>query len=410
MTAISSTSTAARPNLADPDTYADGPPHELFIELRATTPVYWQEMSGSAGYWAILRHADVETVARQPLLFSSAAGGVVLEDLDPPRLEQMRGMLLAMDPPRHRVVRKPLTARLTPRALAHLEDDIRTICREVFEEAAERGTVEFVHDVAAHLPTRVVGRLMGLPREDWDRVHRLAERITHGQDPDFTAEAGTAADASAEMGGYAYQLAISRQPAADAADNLTDFLLTSMDPVEFATLFVQLVTAGQDTTQTLLSSGLLALIGHRDQLERLRADAALIPSAVEEMARWANPLHYFRRTATADTELNGQPIRAGDKVAMYYTSANRDESVFCDAQQFDVGRTPNKHLSFGQAEHFCVGVHLARLESRIFFAELLRGFHDFELAGEPRRLRSNLNNSYKSLPIHLTPSATKLAF
>lgn len=403
MTAISDTrAVSPRPNLADPDTYADGPPHELFAELRATSPVYWQEMSDAAGYWAILKHADVETVARQPLLFSSAAGGVVLEDLDPPRLEQMRGMLLAMDPPRHRVVRKPLTARLTPRALAHLTEDIRAICREVFAEAADRGTVEFVHDVAAHLPTRVVGRLMGLPRADWDRVHRLAERITHGQDPDFIEAGGTAADASTEMGAYAYDLAVSRPPADGPADNLTDVLLTSMDPVEFATVFVQLVTAGQDTTQTLLSSGLLALIEHRDQLAALRADPGLIPAAVEEIARWANPLHYFRRTAIADTELRGVPIKAGDKLALYYTSANRDEDVFPDPDRFDVHRRPNRHLSFGLAEHFCLGVHLARLEGRVFFEELLATFPTIELTGTPRRTRSNLNNALKSLPVRLT--------
>jgi cytochrome P450 len=174
-----------------------------------------------------------------------------------------------------------------------------------------------------------------------------------------------------------------------------------MDAVEFATLFVQLVTAGQDTTQTMLSSGLLALLDHPGQLADLRDDPALLPSAVEEIVRWANPLHYFRRTATQDTELRGQQIRAGDAVAMYYTSANRDEDVFDDAQRFDIRRTPNKHLSFGQAEHFCVGVHLARLEGRIFFEELLRRFPLIEMSGEPRRLRSNLNNSLKALPVSM---------
>jgi cytochrome P450 len=388
-------------DLSSPDTYLDEPPHDYLAELRATDPVHWQEMSdGGRGYWAVLRHADVEHVARQPLVFSSAVGGVVLEDLAPSQLEQMQGMLLAMDPPRHRTVRKPLTHRLTPRAVSALDDDIRGICQDVFNEAAERREMEFVSDVAAHLPTRVIGKMMGLPRPDWERVHSLAEQVTHGQDPEYAASEGGAGAASAEMGMYAYQFAVDRM-AGEPRDDLTGVLLATMDPVEFATLFVQLVTAGQDTTQTMLSSGMQALIEHPDQLAAVRADASLVPGAIEEILRWANPLHYFRRTATEDATLGGQSIRAGDKVAMYYTSANRDEAVFDDAQAFDIRRTPNKHLSFGQAEHFCLGAHLARLEGKIFFTELLAMFASIDLAGRPRRLRSNLNNALRSLPVNL---------
>jgi cytochrome P450 len=351
----------------------------------------------------VLKHHDVETVARQPLLYSSAERGIVLEDLEGERLEQMRGMLLAMDPPKHRQVRKPLTPRMTPRALSGLADGIREICGDIFNAAAEAGTVEFVDEVAAALPTRVVGALMGLPREDWERVHRMSEAITHGQDPDYASTSGDAGDATTAMGMYAYQFATdraSREPVGDG--DITDAMLGVMDPVAFAMLFIQLVTAGQDTTQTLLSSGLLALMDHPEQLELLRAEPDRIPAAIEEMVRWANPLHYFRRTATEDTQLGDTKIAKGDAVAMYYTSCNRDEDVFADSQAFDITRTPNKHLGFGQAEHFCVGVHLARLEGRIFFEELLNRFSSFEQAGEPKRLRSNLNNSYKALPITLT--------
>ena len=390
-------------DLADPDFYADGPPHALIAEARRTTPVLWQDMpDGQPGFWAILRHADVAAVARDPRTFSSERGGVVLEDLDPPRLEQMRGMLLAMDPPRHRTYRRPLVPRLNPRAVARLTDDIRAICREVFAAAAEAEAVEFVTDVAAHLPTRVVGALMGLPRVDWERIHALAEQITHGQDPDSVRAASSPADATREMGAYAWELATSRAATDGHGDDLTSALLAHMSAVEYATLFVQLVTAGQDTTQTLLSSGLLELLRHPDEMAKLRADSSLVPSAVEEMLRYANPLHYFRRTATRDVELHGVRIRAGDKVAMYYTSANRDEEVFADPQRFDVTRSPNPHLSFGQAEHFCIGVHLARLEARVFFTELLATFPRIEPAGAPRRLRSNLNNSLRSLPVRLS--------
>jgi cytochrome P450 len=390
-------------DLSNPDTYLDGPPHEYFAELRGSDPVHWQEMADQPGYWAILKHADVEQVARQPVLFSSALGGVVLEDLAARQLEQMRGMLLAMDPPRHRDARKPLTPRLTPRAVAALAEEIRSICREVFAAAAEQGDVEFVHDVTAHLPTRVIGKMMGLPAQDWQRIHDLAELMTHGQDPEYTATATSAGDASTEMGMYAYQLATTRLEA-EPLDDLTGVLLATMDPVEFAMLFVQLVTAGQDTTQTMLSSGMHALLSHPDQLASVRADPSRISDAVEEILRWANPLHYFRRTATSNTSLGSQQIWAGDKVAMYYTSANRDEDVFDDPQAFDITRSPNRHLSFGQAEHFCLGAHLARLEGTIFFGELLDTFASIELVGTPRRLRSNLNNALRTLPVRLTPA------
>jgi len=174
-----------------------------------------------------------------------------------------------------------------------------------------------------------------------------------------------------------------------------------MTDIQFGSFFVQLVTAGNDTTRTMLSSGLHALLQHPDQLAELRADPSLIPAAVEEILRWANPLHYFRRTATADTELGGASIRTGDKVAMIYTSANRDETVFLRPQEFDIHRDPNPHLSFGTGEHFCLGIHLARLEGRVFFEELLARFPTIELTGEPRRQRSNLNNALKELPVRL---------
>jgi cytochrome P450 len=204
------------------------------------------------------------------------------------------------------------------------------------------------------------------------------------------------------MGVYAYSFAVERAAMADPPDDLTTVLLGVHDPVAFASLFVQLVTAGQDTTATLLSSGLLALLQQPDQLALLRADESVLPTAVEELLRFANPLHYFRRTATQDTEIRGISIRAGDKVAMYYTSANRDEDVFAGPQRLDVTRSPNRHLSFGVAEHFCVGAHLARLEARVFLAELLATYSSIALAGPPVRLRSNLNNALRSLPVRLS--------
>jgi cytochrome P450 len=393
-------------DIYSPEAYADGPPHELFGELRHTDPVHWQDMPDQPGYWAVLKHADVEHVARHPTLFSASEGGVVLENLDAPRLEQMRNMLLAMDPPRHRDYRQPLVKRFMPRVIVELEERVRAITRDILGEAAERSEVEFVHDVTSHLPARVIGELVGLPREDWDRIHHLAELITHSQDPDYVTSADSAGDGTTQMAMYAIEFAARRREE-EPRDDLTDLLLTQdfggtrMTDIDYGIFFVQLVTAGNDTTQTMLSSGLLALLHHPDQLAAVRADPALIPGAVEEILRWANPLHYFRRTATEDTAIRDVPIKVGDKVAMYYTSANRDEEVFVDPQRFDIRRKPNPHLSFGTAEHFCLGAHLARLEGRVFFEELFATFPSIELTGEPRRLRSNLNNAFKSLPVKL---------
>ena len=390
-------------DLYDPDGYVAGPPHETFAELRRTQPVYFQAMEGEPGYWAVLKHADLVHVAREPTLFSASEGGVMLENLDAAQLEMMRNMLLAMDPPRHGDFRRPIAPRFKARVIAEMEPQIRAICREIMADAAHRGDVEFVHDVTSALPSRVIGQLMGLPPDDLPFIHRLAEMNTSGQDADYASDVS---QGTIDMAMYAMQFAATRraeQPRADLTTLLleTDFNGHVMSDIDFASFFVQLVTAGNDTTKTMLASGLLVLLQHEEQLAALRADPSLIPGAVEEILRYANPLHYFRRTATVDTELRGVKIARGDKVAMYYTSANRDEDVFADPQRFDIRRHPNPQLSFGIAEHFCLGVHLARLEGKVFFEELLSTFPNIELAGEPVRVRSNLNNALKALPIRL---------
>ena len=406
-------------DIFDPDTYVDGPPHEAFAELRRTDPVHWQEMDGGSGCWAVLRHADVSHVAKHPNVFSASLGGVVVEDLEPEQLSMMRMMLLAMDPPGHARYRRPLVPHFGRQAVADLEDRVRSICREVLAmtgEQAGQDDVEFVHDVCAMLPSQVVGELFGIPRQDWGRIQRWAELSTSSQDAEISG-GDDASSGSVEMAMYAIEFAAERRRTAERVDevekvdDLTSLILGTsfgegeeqamMSDVDFGSFFVQLVTAGNDTTKTMLSSGLHALVTHPDQLDAVRADPSLIPGAVEEVLRWANPLHYFRRTAARDTELSGTKIDAGQKVAMVYTSANRDEDAFEHPQRFDVRREPNPHLSFGIAEHFCLGAHLARLEGRVFFEELLAAFGSIELAGEPTRVRSNLNNGFKRLPVRL---------
>jgi len=392
--------------IADPDTYIVAPPHERFDELRATDPVTWVEMDDEPGYWAVLRHADVVHVAKSSSVFSASAGGIVVEDLDPVSLENMRDMLLAMDPPRHTAYRKPVAPEFKARVIGELEGRIRAVVATILDRGDAMGPeLEFVHDVCAKLPSQILGELMGLPAADWPTIHAMAERNSGGQDPDVAGESNRGS-AAAEMAMYAMQFAAARRGSGPRGD-LTDVLLGEefdghlMTDVDFARFFVQMVTAGNDTTRSMLSSGTLALLMHRDQLDALVGRPDRLPLAVEEILRWANPLHYFRRTATVDTELGGRTIAAGDKVAMIYTAANRDPAVFDDPHRFDTTRNPNPHLSFGIATHFCLGVHLARLEGRVFFEEVLARWPAIELAGEPTRQRSNLNNSLKTLPVRI---------
>lgn len=354
--------TAPVPDLYDRAQYADGAPHALLAELRRTSPVHWQDIPGQAGYWTLLRHADVAWASRHPELLSSELGGITVEDMDADALDGMRQMLLGVD-----VVR-----------------------------------------LAAQLPTRIVGGMLGLPRADWDHLHGLAAaaaRSVSGDDADANL------DAIAELASYALQHAASRRRAtgadADPPADLTTLILhgsfdgRQLDDLEFALLFVQLFVAANDTTVGMLAGGVHTLLDHPDQLADLRADPSLVGSAVEEVLRYANPLHYFRRTATTDLEIGGQVIRAGDKVALHYTSANRDEAVFADPQRFDIRRSPNPQISFGLGEHYCLGVHLARLEGAVFFSELLATFPHLERAGDARRTASNFNNGLDALPVRV---------
>ena len=406
--AIDQRSRPANLDIYDPDRYVDGVPHDVFDYLRVHDPVFWQDMPDGPGYWAVLKHADVVEVARQPNLYSASEGGVVLEDLAPDQLAMMRDMLLAMDPPRHTGYRQPLAQSFKARVIGKLEGRVREIVATILDQAQQAGDVEFVHDVTSFLPSQIVGELMGLPKEDLPQINRWAEMNTSGQDPDLNPESyANPQNASRDMAIYAMGWAARRRQEAPRED-LTSLILGSefngryMTDADFGSFFVQLVTAGNDTTKTMLSSGLEALLDHPDQLAALRRDRSLIAGAVEEILRYANPLHYFRRTATGNVTLRGVDINEGDKVAMYYSSANRDEDVFPEPHRFDIRRQPNPHLSFGIATHFCLGVHLARLEGRVFFEELLARFATIEMTAPPVRTRSNLNNALKSMPVRLT--------
>lgn len=400
-----STIDAGKVDIYDPDWYVSGDVHGTFAELRRTDPVHWQDIPGEAGYWAVLRHADVVHVARHPEIYSAWLGSVVLEDLEPERLEQMRHMLLVMDPPQHTAYRQPLAPHFGARVIGRMEEQIRNRCRAILQAAGEKGEVDFCHEVAGPLPAQIIAEIMGLPQEDTPQIQQWAEVQTSGQDEEVVGS--YEGNASVEMAIYGMQLAAQRR-AEGRKEDITSLLLEStfedgkqMTDIDFGSFFVQLVTAGNDTTKTMMSCGTYELIARPDQLQALRDDYSLIPGAVEEMLRFCNPLHYFRRTATQDAELGGKQIKAGDKVAMMYTAANRDPEVFEDPDRFDIRRHPNPHLSFGIGAHFCLGAHLARLEAKIFFEELLATFRTIEPAGEPARVRSNLNNGFKRMPVRL---------
>jgi cytochrome P450 len=399
-------SAAASVDIYDPDLYVDGPIHEIFAELRRTDPVHWQPMPDEPGYWAVLKHGDLTHVARRPDLFSAEEMGVILENPEPEQLAQSRNMLLMMDPPRHSAYRKPLAESFQAKVIAQMEPRIRELCRQIFDRVGE-GDVEFVHEVAGSLPSQVVGELVGIPEEDWAQIREWAEQSTSAQDPELAGDNYSNGSGTTDMAIYAMQFAARRRQEPPRED-LASLILAGnfgdgpMSDIEFGSFFVQLVVAGNDTTKTMMSSGLEALLTHPEQMAELRGDRSLMNGAVEEILRWANPLHYFRRTALVDTTLNGVDIKAGDKVAMMYTSANRDEEVFGDdSQEFDIHRSPNPHVSFGFAAHFCLGVHLARLEGRVFFDELLNTYSTIEQTGPSRRIRSNLNNGLKDLPVRL---------
>jgi cytochrome P450 len=310
-----------------------------------------------------------------------------------------------MDPPQHTAYRQPLAPPFAARVIGRMEGQIRARCRDLLAEAGGKGEVDFCQELAGPLASETIAEIMGLPYEDATQIRRWAEIALGGQDREVVDS--YEGDASRDMITYAINLAAQRR-AQPRREDVTALLLEStfenglpMSDVEFGSFFFQLVTAGNDTTRTLISSGTEQLILHPDQMRALRDDITLVPSAVEEMLRFCNPVHYMRRTATIETELGGKHISAGDKVVVYYTSANRDGEVFANPQAFDIRRSPNPHVSFGIGAHFCLGAHVARLQARLFFEELLAAFSTVELSDAPAKVRSNLTNGYRRMPVRL---------
>ncbi len=398
------------PDIYDPEIYVAGVPHDAFRVLRAEQPVsFHPEPDGGPGFWAITKYSDVVNISKDPGTFSSYRGGTNIPDYPPDSLDVIRMLMVNMDPPQHTKFRRLTSTGFTPRMIARMEDSIRRATRQIIDEVITLGRCDFVTKIAAELPLQVIADIMGVPQEDRHRVFDWSNRLIGFDDPEFQTSLDDAKEAAAEIWGYANELAEGRK-GQEGKDLVTVLINAEVDgeqltEMEFDGFFLLLAVAGNETTRNLISGGMLALIENPDARARLRADPTLLPSAVEEMLRWVTPVIHFRRTATRDVEIRGQQVKEGDKVVLYYTSANRDEEVFANANVFDVGRTPNEHLAFGIGQHSCLGLNLARLEIRVIFEEILARMPDLELDGKVRRLRSNFINGVKELPVRFTPGA-----
>jgi cytochrome P450 len=399
-------------DLSDHDAFLEAVPHEAFAQLRREDPVHWNpEPDGGAGFWAVTRYDDIRYVHRNAERFSSEIGGTSLEDLAPEHIEARKSMM-DMDPPRHDELRGLINRRFTPRAVGAWEDQVRKVTREVLDLALPKGEFDFVREIASEIPVRVFAEILGIPQEERRMIIEIGDRLLGNQDPEYKVPDDDvhrhlpfSSPAALEMFELGRRLAAARRE--DPKDDIvTQLAFEPLTQQEFDVYFVLLATAGNETTRHTITHGLLALLEHPEELWKLRHagdDAALRRSAAEEMLRWATPVHHFRRTAAVDTELAGTQIKAGDKVTTWFVSGNRDETIFEDPDRFDVSRSPNPHMAFGPGGiHHCMGAHLAKMEVRIAFEMLLARVDRIELTGRPERLRSNFFNGVKRLPVRVT--------
>ncbi|MCB9532927.1 MAG: cytochrome P450, partial [Myxococcales bacterium] len=330
-------------------------------------------------------------------------GGSNIEDYGEDDLEPIRMLLVNMDPPQHVKFRKLVSLGFTPRMVRAIEPKIRAEVAEILDGLADKQECDFVREVAAELPLRIICELLGSPREDRALIFDWSNRLIGFDDPEFQTSLEDGRMAAMEIWQYAQSLVDAR--AGEQGDDLVRVLLNAeidgdkVSEAEFNGFFLLLSVAGNETTRNAISHGLSAFLEYPDQWDRLRADPSLIDSAVEEIIRWATPVMYFRRTVSRDLEFRGVQMKENDKIAMYYSSANNDEAIFTDPYRFDIGRTPNDHIAFGYGEHFCLGASLARLEIKVLFEELVKRFDRFEAAGAVRRLRSNFINGIKTMPV-----------
>jgi cytochrome P450 len=381
-------------------------PYEAFRELRQRAPVAWHPSKDGPGFLALTGYDEVVAVSRDSAMWSSQETGVFLDVPRPENAYQLSLMMLTMDPPRHTALRQLVSKGFTPRQVARLHDHIVDMARQIVDYVAERGECDFVNDIAGALPSYVIAELLGIPLGDGRRLYELTERMNSGVLGDPRIE-------EAQLQMFEYGAALAARKRADPADDIATSLLNAevdgqrLTDLEFNLFFLLLINAGGDTTRNLVAAGILALLEHPAEQARLEADPSLLPSAIEEMLRYVSPVTVFTRTAIKDTELRGAPVNKGDRVAMFYPSANRDESRFAEPDRFDIGRDPNPHLAFGGGgTHFCLGANLARVEAAAIVPEVLSRMKDLEIAGPVERVRSTLMNGIRSMPVRFTASQT----
>jgi cytochrome P450 len=402
-------------DLTDLDMWVRGVPYAEFARMRRDQPVAWcAEAPPNSGFWSVTGYDDIVTASRDVATFSSARGVSFEEPTD----EEMaaRRTIIDTDPPDHTKLRKIMTGTFSQRAVAVYRHFVAALTDEVLDAGLAGGSFDFVDAVAKEVPIRVLARIMGLPEANLDQFIDLGDRLIANTDPDLTDVVWGRDDTDAYRfypfrSPYGKQLwdlgreIVRERLAAPGDDLLSTLLLARVDgdalsETDLDNLFSILVVAGNETTRIAMAHAVLAFCEYPEQWDRLRADEGLLDSATEEVLRWSCPTHFMRRTAAADTELGGAAIKTGDKVVLWYVSGNRDESEFTEPESFDVGRSPNRHLSFGRGgPHLCLGAHVARLEIRVLLAALARRVARFELAGAPRRIRSNFTNGLKALPV-----------
>jgi cholest-4-en-3-one 26-monooxygenase len=397
-------------DLTNLDAFVPGVPHEWFTALRHQAPVFWHpEPNGGPGFWNLTCYDDVVAVNRDNQTFSSNRGAVFIWDLPPEDLEQQRLMMLNMDPPMHTRYRRLVNKGFTPRMVDSLEATIRERTRSILDKVGPRGQCDFVVDVAAELPLQVIADILGVPQADRYKMFDWSNRMIGSEDPEYGVTEEEAQQASMELFAYAAQLAEAKRAQDPHGADLISVLSEAevdgerLTQLEIDLFFMLLTVAGNETTRNLISHGMVQLLEHPDQLAKVQADRTLLGGAVDEMLRYASPVMHFRRTATKDVTIRDTKIAEGDKVVIWYISANRDETVFDDPMAFNAERSPNEHVAFGGGgPHFCLGANLARMEIRVIFEELLDRWRDLELTGEPSRLRSNFINGVKHIPLSFT--------
>jgi len=406
---MAQTRTDVRPvDLADSLTFVPGVPHQYLAHLRANDPVHWHPERDGPGFWAVTKYDDCVTVNRDYGRFSSASRGTMPFELSDDEIAQQSLMMLNMDPPLHTRYRRLVNKGFTPRMVRDLEASIHRQTDEIIDEVCERGEADFVTEISAELPLRVIAELLGVPPEDRHRMFDWSNRMVGSEDPEYGLTAEDAMGAAMDLYAYASQLFAEKRihPHEDLMSVLTEVEVDGerLSDLELELFFLLLTVAGNETTRNLMSGAMAAFFAFPDQWAQLVADRSLLPTAVEEMLRFVTPVMNFRRTATVDTELRGVPIAEGDKIVFFHASANRDEEVFDRADELDVRRDPNPHIAFGGGgPHFCLGANLARMEITVMFTHLFDRLSDLRPNGEMRRLQSRFINGVKHLPVAFSP-------